>query len=1336
MAAYRNIYQFSIVSQNGDDVDIFISKKNYAGAVQQRPLGRAPILKRERNNNILGTSLEIYAECKVDGEFSQLYTSSADEFRVEVYRNQVLQWTGFVSPELYSEPDIAPPYDVQIIATDGLGELKNYDFVQGGNPRSFLGHLNTMLAHTSLDLGVEAISSLEYYDDGWSGNTGMMSVVTDMSHREGEDCYEVLQSMLSSVNAVITQQEGKWMVIRESDMHVLAGDLDPVAFGAMTDNLWWPVGNLSTDIIPAKKYLSLISENHYKATVLDNSQMNGDAAWTKEFNALYDAEESAYRLPVSGSAISQKASFYAEVGYRLLLHISARNIGSMEESQMLGVIIKIDGRMYQAGSEFWLGKRVGYEDKYLWSNTEKSIEVELPASSESDTRSDAQDIDIVIPLYKYDNRSYAYATAVEVSLYNVSGDAAIAVYGCSLSQYDRSAGNKIAVTIGNDAREDARETDLAFSDGEYALAAADVFRNAIPLGYDSSAIIKKWRTPAAGEGAYLSVMAKDYAMQVALPRMRYRGKLNVPSMADPYIPLIFERDSTYYFLNTYSYDLLNDELEVELISIPNASVTIESETVTELPSAGSAPGSGSGSGSSGGGGTSGGGGGSSTLAGLADVQVGNAQNGQALVYENGYWVPRTVSGGGSLSADAITTALGYIPLNADQFTKANLGLDNVDNIAANKYFTALSSGTTNAVSMTIGGVTKNITADALKTSLGLARLAYQASVPAALGYTPFDSANFTKENIKSKLGISDWALEAEKPSYSKSDVGLDKVDNLAAGDYFTALSSDTTNAISATIGGTNKKITAATLKSSLGLGSLAYKSSLAASDIPSLPWSKITSGTPTTLNGYGITDGLVYSAYIDLASAYRHIGYGYASIGWKTAGPAAVFGTALYNLRMQCAISNTDTPSLYVSQMYNGEAKGWAELVTYEGAAGKDFEALRYNIGGTYVLHRSGNDTFLNYGNRTTGSLNLYGTSLYFYLNGSSMPFKISDDGKVHIAEVPLTRSASGSLKAGAYEALQYFSDGKLIMHRNAGAENLFFNYGGAAEPMYLYGSMYDFHIGASRERVFSIYANKDANFAANLTVEGAMYSKNLPNGKAFYQDPTSSFISTMFDADAVGDSVFRMRVMRSSGTGYDGICSPYSTMLVVKSTDTHGFISFGYNDAGRTRCYIGGGNADKINWSGILFHDNMDLIPKDDGAFSLGNSDKRWLTLNAVNVSTNGLFGYVPNGGTYQRYRVFYESGKLYIQAGSQDGLSTVGKLVICGIYSATLADFTIYSQQTSFSGAVQVNGTSQFVSLATFDKGIKIGDATLTWDATAGMLKIDKGVYSEGAITAKKKA
>ena len=623
MASYGTIYEFRFDDINGDDVDIFIAKKNYTGSVTRRALGRTPILKRERSGNILGTSLEIYAECRVDGEFAQLYTSSADEFRVEVYKRQNLLWRGFVSPELYSEPDIAPPYDVQIIATDGLGELKNYDFIQGSRPRSFLGHLNAMLAHTNLDLGVEAVSDLQYYDDGWSN--GMLSIVVDLQHKESEDCYSVLQSLLASVNACITVQDAKWTIIRETDLYNNISKIGSVAFGSMANCEWWPIGNLSADIIPAARSLSLVSENQYRDSVLLNSAMTEDASWQKELNAFYDQNECAYLLPDSGSTIRQGVNFNAEVGYQLLLRISARNLGNAE-AQMMGVAIKINGRLYQAGSEFWLAQSAKDKEKFLWSNQESYVEFELPASLESDSRSAAKNIEIVIPLYKYDNRSYAYATAMEVTIFNSTGSGTMAVYQCSLSQYEQYKGNKIDIRIGNGAREDAGSTDLLFNDGEFAQQAAEVFRTSLPLAYSSEAIIKRWQTASIAEDSYLSVLGRDYAMQVALPRMRYRGKLNVPSLAYPRIPMLFQRDNTYYFLNTYSYDLLNSELEVELISIPNARVEIESETVTELPSSGSgsAPSSG---GSTGGGGTSGGGGSDIVVdASMSDTSTNPVQN--------------------------------------------------------------------------------------------------------------------------------------------------------------------------------------------------------------------------------------------------------------------------------------------------------------------------------------------------------------------------------------------------------------------------------------------------------------------------------------------------------------------------------------------------------------------------------------------------------------------------------------------------------------------------------------------------------------------------------------
>lgn len=247
---------------------------------------------------------------------------------------------------------------------------------------------------------------------------------------------------------------------------------------------------------------------------------------------------------------------------------------------------------------------------------------------------------------------------------------------------------------------------------------------------------------------------------------------------------------------------------------------------------------------------------------------------------------------GDLDPQAIVKSLGYIPFDPANFnkesikstlgisnwalatskpsyTKSEVGLGNVTNLAANKYFTTLTTDATNAISATIGGTALSITASELKTSLGLKSLAYKEglafgdltshpttlsgygitddNIIDTLGYTPFNSANFTKGEIKSTLEISDWALMSERPSYSKADVGLGNVDDIAASDYFTELISNPTYPISITVGGTKRFIAAPILKISLGLKALAYKDSLSFDDLTS---------HPTTLEGYGITDAL------------------------------------------------------------------------------------------------------------------------------------------------------------------------------------------------------------------------------------------------------------------------------------------------------------------------------------------------------------------------------------------------------------------------------------------------------------------------------------------------
>lgn len=158
----------------------------------------------------------------------------------------------------------------------------------------------------------------------------------------------------------------------------------------------------------------------------------------------------------------------------------------------------------------------------------------------------------------------------------------------------------------------------------------------------------------------------------------------------------------------------------------------------------------------------------------------------------------------------------------------------------------------------------------------------------------------------------------------------------------------------------------------------------------------VTKGT--TLAHYGITDAVKWSTSIS-SSAPAEMGYGYPSKDWKTAGPAISFGTTGYMLRIQGIIADTDTPQICASFIYNGVAKGWAELLTVESLAKRDLDAQRLFLKGDTVLHRYGDtETYLNYGAATNDNASLlaYGTQFGAYTgsreNGYGLAFRIDAD--------------------------------------------------------------------------------------------------------------------------------------------------------------------------------------------------------------------------------------------------------------------------------------------------------------------------------------------------------
>ena len=143
---------------------------------------------------------------------------------------------------------------------------------------------------------------------------------------------------------------------------------------------------------------------------------------------------------------------------------------------------------------------------------------------------------------------------------------------------------------------------------------------------------------------FLSITALGYALSIAMPRLRTEGKLDIPS-SFTYLPWVI-KTNVDHLIETYEWDIHEDELSVSAISLPAATLTIESETVKEITGGTSGGSSSSGSGSgSGGGGTSG--------ATMAEVQQ--------WVTAQGYLT--------EITSAMVIAALGYVPASSSVDTQ-------------------------------------------------------------------------------------------------------------------------------------------------------------------------------------------------------------------------------------------------------------------------------------------------------------------------------------------------------------------------------------------------------------------------------------------------------------------------------------------------------------------------------------------------------------------------------------------------------------------------------------------------------------------------------------------
>lgn len=160
--------------------------------------------------------------------FSDFYTNDERMFKVEVIKDSITEFIGWMIPDSCQEPFNAPPYSVELRATDGLGALQKVTYplpiITGIEIRqSFLDILAFALDGTDLNLNINTICNL--YErknaNGLNDDPLAQNTVNPLRFTSGQsirNCFDVLQEVCKLFDAYIVQIQGAWTFVRITEL--------------------------------------------------------------------------------------------------------------------------------------------------------------------------------------------------------------------------------------------------------------------------------------------------------------------------------------------------------------------------------------------------------------------------------------------------------------------------------------------------------------------------------------------------------------------------------------------------------------------------------------------------------------------------------------------------------------------------------------------------------------------------------------------------------------------------------------------------------------------------------------------------------------------------------------------------------------------------------------------------------------------------------------------------------------------------------------------------------------------------------------------------------------
>lgn len=269
---------------NGVPHKVEILERNYAGSSSEVLCSATPSMYRlnsdgeDRDQVIRASEFKLFIEAETESQYIDLYTEDSRFYQLKYYRDSgsgfELKWIGYINPFLYSESYTKAPNGIEVIATDGLANLKDLNFLNESGINfysrgSALSFISQILKKCDLDLNI--LSGINLYENSMpqtDADDPLMytevnptiyfdvSEVDEDGNFETEDCAYVIENILKEFKASICQANGKWVIYRPEEtrdefdyrefdsngVYVSNGTIDPIVYlkGATeTNRLVW-----------------------------------------------------------------------------------------------------------------------------------------------------------------------------------------------------------------------------------------------------------------------------------------------------------------------------------------------------------------------------------------------------------------------------------------------------------------------------------------------------------------------------------------------------------------------------------------------------------------------------------------------------------------------------------------------------------------------------------------------------------------------------------------------------------------------------------------------------------------------------------------------------------------------------------------------------------------------------------------------------------------------------------------------------------------------------------------------------------------------------------------